>query len=225
VHKGINWLYSHPVNIGENKDFKVGGRYTMIGYNDKNVYVVTIKPQLNDLNYNEFLTDSIVDTYLVMNTGKVENDTDIESNNYTKFKGKEVLSCVLSTNKDDIFIVNWTSAIKDKTEYIRKLLYDMMNTRFGNMHLQYYNTFKNIVDLHLDKPPESIVEMCNSKLTDDIPIYLKKFFNKIEGDIDECNSLEEKKEIIDKYCKKDKFMKLMDNMLNKSIKTFLGIHE
>jgi hypothetical protein len=100
-----------------------------------------------------------------------------------------------------------------------------MNRRFGNMHLQYYNTFKNIVDLNSDNTPESIIELCNSKLTDDIPIYLEKFFNKIEGDIDEYNSLEEKKEIIDKYSKKDKFLNLMDNMLNKSIKTFLGIRE
>ena len=227
THKGINWLYSHPVNIGENDDFKVGGRYTMIGYNAKNVYVITIKPQLNDLNYNEFIIDSIIDTYLVMNTSKVVMDKNVESENYKKFKGKEVLCCVLSMNMDDIFIVNWTSAIKDKTGYIRKVLYEMMNTRFGNMHLQYYNTFKNIVELNSDNTPESIVEMCNSKLDEanNPPIYLKKFFNKIEGDIDECNSLEEKKEIIDKYGKKENFMNLIDKLLNKSIKTFLGLRD
>jgi hypothetical protein len=69
--------------------------------------------------------------------------------------------------------------------------------------------------------------MCNNKLNDanNPPLYLEKFFNKIEGDIDECNLLEEKKEIIDKYSKKNKFLNLMNNMLNKSIKTFLGIRE
>jgi hypothetical protein len=227
TYKGINWLYSHPVNIGENKDFKIENYYNMIGYNDTNVYIVTIKPQLNDLNYNEFIVDSIVDTYLIMNTPKLESGTDIESKNYKKFNGKRVLSCVLSMNKDDIFTVDWTSSVKDNAIYIRGLMSDMMIKHFGNMHLQYYNTFNNIVDLNSDNTPESIVEMCNNKLNDanNPPLYLEKFFNKIEGDIDECNLLEEKKEIIDKYSKKNKFLNLMNNMLNKSIKTFLGIRE
>ena len=219
TYKGINWLYSYPVNIGETNDFKVGGRYTMLGYNDKNVYVITIKPQLNDLNYNEFIIDSIVDTYLIMNIDK-------ESESYKKLHNKQILSCVLTMNKDDIFIVDWTAAIKENNIYMRGLLFDMMNTRFGNMHLQYYNTFINIIGLN-NNSSLSIIETCINKLRTSInpPEYLEKVFGKIYSDIEECDTIEEKREIIDKYSKKEKFMNLMDKMLNRSIKNFLGIRD
>lgn len=226
-YTNISWLYSHQVDLGggrgevENNDFKVYKHYPMIGYDDKNVFIINIKPQLTELNYNEFLIDSILDTFMVMNTHKT-------SPNYAKFNNKEILSCVLSMNKEDIYTINWTAAIKENTEYIKTILFNIMTNRFGTLHSQYYSVFKNIIDENEVHSPSKIIEMCIDKCKNQeniAPEYIEKTFNVISHEIESCESRKEKKRVIKKYKDEDTFINILNKKLKVSIQNFLGIEE
>lgn len=226
-YTNISWLYSHQVDLrggrgeAENNDFKVYNRYPMIGYDDKNVFIINIKPQLTELNYNEFLIDSILDTFIIMNTHKSIDTPE-------KFKNKEVLSCVLSMNKEDIYTINWTAAIKENADYIKTLLSNILTKRFGNMHSQYYNAFKNIIEESEEQSPSHIIEVCNNKcrnVDNFAPEYIERVFNVISHEIESCETKKDKKRVIKKYKNEDTFVKLLNSKLKVSIQNFLGIEE
>jgi uncharacterized protein with NRDE domain len=49
-YSNINWLINHHIKlIGKNKDFIINKRFEIIGYDENNVYIVYIKPQINEL--------------------------------------------------------------------------------------------------------------------------------------------------------------------------------
>ena len=223
IYPNVNWLHSHDVYLGngednsENAEFVLYKEYRMIGYDAERVYVIYIKPQFNDLNKNEFFIDSILDTYLVSNTS---------SENYKRFNNKPVISCVLSMNRNEIYKVNWTEVVKNNTEYIKSVIYDILNKRFRNKHAQYHNIFKNIVESDKERTPAQCLDICIKKTETKFPLkYMLRVWTGIYTQIEECDSRKGKKKIISKYMDIDIFSNFLDKMLNRSIKNFLDIKE
>ena len=76
-HNDVNWLINHSISYpGQNRHFHVYKKFKLIGYNDSNVFNLYLKPQFNNLNYNETLLDSIFDTFLL---GSLDSATDSDS--------------------------------------------------------------------------------------------------------------------------------------------------
>jgi hypothetical protein len=224
IYPNVNWLYSHKVYLGngennsENADFILYKEYRMIGYDAERVYVINIKPQFNDLNKNEFFIDSILDTYLVSNTS---------SENHKRFNNKPVISCVLSMNRNELYKVNWTETVKNNKEYIKSVLYDILNKRYKNKHIQYHNIFKNIVEGDADRTPAQCLDICIKKTENPkFPLkYMLRVWSGISTQIEDCETRKSKKKIISKYMDLDIFSNFLDKMLNRSLKNFLDISE
>lgn len=221
AHLNINWLYSHMIKI-DNNSFNIYKFMHMIGYTDKSVYTLYIKPQFNDLNFNQFLVESLLDTYLLCNL-------DGESENFKRFGNKPVVSYVISCNKDTIYEINWTNIIRENRVYIQKLIYSILYEMFSSKHVQFYEVFINIVNSKTYKGPLQIIEHCENKFkdTDDIPKfpqYLTKAWNSISDKFEESDK-DEHEEILQKYMKKDAFIKLFDNKLKGSLRTFLNMQD
>ena len=223
IYPNVNWLYSHKVYLGngennsKNADFVLYKEYRMIGYDVDRVYVINIKPQFNDLNKNEFLIDSILDTYLVSNTSS-ENE---------RFNNKEVISCVLSMNRNEIYKINWTDTVRNNLGFIKSTLYDILNRRYQNKHIQYHNIFKNIVESDTERTPAQCIDICIKKTEKPkFPLkYMVRAWSGISTQIEECDSRKGKKKIISKYMDLDIFSNFLNKMLNRSLKIFLDIKE
>lgn len=221
THKNVNWLYSHPVEFGGgidtgSDDFSLSNKYRMIGYDSTNVYIMDIKSQFNDLNFNGFLINSIIDTFITSNTPRV-------SENYKRFNGKNIISCVISMNKEEIYTVDWTNVIKIEKEAIKLVIFDAMKKKFINKHSQYYNTFISIIESSVERSAENIIEICTNKSNKVkyLPEYIKRAWTIISSEIDDCDDKEEMNDVIKKYSDEKVFVRLLDKQLNSSLKKFL----
>jgi len=66
-YPSINWQIEHiiPYNNSESPDFILYKKFSLIGYTKNNAFIFYIKPQFNNLNYNNILLESIFDTFLI----------------------------------------------------------------------------------------------------------------------------------------------------------------
>ena len=218
-YENINWLYSHLIGIDTNDLFFLKNEVRMIGYNEKSIFNMYIKPQFNDLNFNEFLVTSLLDTYLLCNL-------DSKSDNFKRFGNKPVVSYVLSLNKDIIYEINWTDLLRENRTSIQKLLYDKIYEIFSSKHTQFYETFLGIIDSKKFKTPISILEHCENKFNDKAyPPYLTKAWHDISNKLEDCDIKEERDDVLRKYTNKEVFIRLFDSKLKRSLESFLIIDD
>ena len=204
-HPNINWLYRHLIGLDDKAEFNLYNNMDMIGYDDKIVYNLYIKPQFNDLNFNEFLVESLLDTYKLSNLNK-------ESENFKRFSNKQIISYVLSLNKDIMYEINWTDIVRENKEYIHKIVHDILYEMFSNKHSQYYDTFMNVIKSKNFKEP---IEHCQTLFNSDprYPKYLDNAWNSLLDRIEDDEPLE--------ALQKDTFIKLFNKNLKRSLKTFI----
>jgi hypothetical protein len=217
-YKNINWLYDHKFALDKNDYFKFYKHSDMIGYNNDIVINLYIKPQINELNFNEFLINSLIDTFVLTNLSK-------ESPNFAKFNNKQIVSCIISLNKDTIYKMDWTNAVRENKDFLKELLYTKLFEMFNVKHLQYFATFININKTMENVEKQKIIEYCEKKFKEDIlyPDYLSKAWNSISDKLEECDD-DERDDIFAGYLEKDKFIKLFDSKLKISLKSFLEIN-
>ena len=218
-YNNINWLYSHLIGINTNEFFFLKNEVRMIGYNEKSIFNMYIKPQFNDLNFNEFLVTSLLDTYLLCNL-------DSKSDNFKKFGNKPVASYVLSLNKDIIYEINWTDVVRENRTSIQKLLYDKLYEIFSSKHTQFYETLLGIIDSKKFKTHISLLEHCENKFNDKAyPPYLTKAWHDISNKLEDCDIKEERDDVFKKYTNKEVFIRLFDSKLKRSLENFLNMND
>jgi len=213
-HPKVNWLYQLGVKFSgglenDNKDFSIHTGYPLLCYDDANVYVFTLKPQFNDLNFNEVMVKSICDTWMCMNVNNI------------KFIDKSIVSCVLSLNKEELYIVDWTHIVYENIDSLTNGIYDMLYKRFSIKHEQYYKTFVCI----LAKNPVGSIDECMKQVKKKGAPYIVNFWKYIEGQILESSGKKEKQEILTKYSNKETFVNTLDRYLRRSLFGYLGMIE
>ena len=222
-HPSVNWLYDHPVKYTgiDNDEFTMSKGYPLIGYDEGSVYILNLMPQLSELNYNQFITNSIYDTWLFRNT---EKDSNNDKKGFTK---KQVVSCVLSLNRKDLYTVNWTNTIDDvdNTEFIVNSIYNTSLNKYSTKHEQYYNNFISVVEEN-SQDIKAILKACQKNIDDKKTApYISKFWISFEVKIGECSNRKKKQIILSEYTDKDIFMKRIDGCLDRSLMGFLGMVE
>jgi hypothetical protein len=217
-YPAINWLYLHPIVIDRAKQFSLTKEKSMIGYDESRVYNVYIKPQFTELNFNEFLLESLLDTYILC------NETD--SNNVIKFGNKPVVSYVISLNKEEIYEINWTEIVRANVKRISDVLYSKLFTIYSTKHQQYYEAFINTVNGEENINPRKIIENCEDKCKEDKhPEYIRRAWITITIKMEECETPEERMDILEEYKRNGVFLRLFEKNLSRSLKTFLDIKE
>ena len=146
-HPGTSWNNDHSLRYTDAEEithsrFLIKSSCPFIGYNDKEVIVLYVKPVLNALNFNEIKTKSILDTFLIQNQLKCNE-------NYRKYNNKQINMYIVATNLTEPYripvpTVNIRSMIADAI-YEKYTIY---NNEFYYFYLQYrkeidYKTFLN----------------------------------------------------------------------------------
>jgi competence CoiA-like predicted nuclease len=75
-YPNINWLLNHKINyIGSNSiDYNIYKQFDILGYDDNNVYIIYLKPQITEFNFKETLINSITDTHIINTINNYDND-------------------------------------------------------------------------------------------------------------------------------------------------------
>jgi len=193
-YKNLKWLINHNIRMkGFTSNFEVKNEIQLIAYNDKYVVICYVKPQFNSVNFNEILLNSIFDTYLCYTTDDKDKDG-VDSNNHERFKGKEIISCVLTFDKDLPFYIVWkdennndlilknNNLIKD---IIKKNLISIFKSKNKNVEM-FYKYWKNEFD---DKTPLDIILSISEEYqkikNKNFPQYIDEFFASIKFKIQE----------------------------------------
>jgi len=219
-HPKVNWLYQHGVKfegVEDCNEFTISTGFPLLGYDDDQVYAFAIKPQFNELNFNEVMVDTLCNTWIL-------NNTSSSSNNYKKFQDKPVLSCVISLNRTELYTVDWTRTVTEHRDFLVNTIYRTLLNKFNTKHEQYYNTFLCVLNAFEGTP--KILDACKKNLDEKTTAsYLLKGWTYIEGQLDEAAGKRGKREVLDKYTEKNTFIGMFDRFLDRSLMAFLGMVE
>jgi len=141
THPKTSWNTSHMLTFTDiSKTFELKSQCEFIGYNEKEVVLLYIKPVLNSLNFNEIKTKSILDIFLIKNTT-------INTLNFEKYNNKPIKAYIISTNLSEPYVVSLID--KDPRHIISDAIYEkyvVYNHELYYFYLQYrkkmnYKTF------------------------------------------------------------------------------------
>ena len=241
-YTNINWLINHKIDFkGSNDDYNLYQLLKIIGYTDSTVYNIVIKPQVNSLNYNEILIDSIFNTYLLSQCNYNESNTNLSEKNVNdknRFGNKNYKTIIFTSNFDTYYEFEWTNndinLIIQNKNFIINLLKEKLCEHYSviskNIY-KYYKYYKNLYTsqkLSSEKIIKNIIqhikkinESYESK-KDKLPDFIIKYFEKINIILSITNKAK-RESILNSYDNEEYFMEELNNIIIESINTFLGI--
>ena len=81
----------HKISFGKkNINFTIMNEYTIIGHSTNHVIYFIIKPQFNELNFNNIMCESILNNFMILNC------TSDYENNYKRYMNKKIYTCILT---------------------------------------------------------------------------------------------------------------------------------
>jgi hypothetical protein len=176
----------HPLWFnGDTEDFKINHSVEFIAHSDKHVVYFIIKPNLNKLNINDVLLESLFSKWLI---GNCTADT----NNYERYNDKKVLVCIFAFNASSPIIFDPLQCNNEKiTVYVEECLrakYLAVNKKVIELYEHCSHTrpkTKNSIQCMLEKVEEY----------DKLPPYIARYFTIAE---DKCKHLplSEKKKVV-----------------------------
>lgn len=230
----INWLMNQLIYLEGNDSFNISKRFNLIGYDDENVVIVYIKPQFNSLNYNEILMSSIFDTYLIQNVKKQKEQEDKISENYKRFYGKKVISCVFTLDKNEPYYIDWGNLIRENINIIKNTIYlnVMEKYKLDNNTVNYFYNYWRLYCPENDRKPSEFIKFLEEKLNEDekklisykFPTYLKEFLYCIQFELENCKK-SEKESLLKKYENNIYFLEKIEKKLDVSLRRNLNIYE
>jgi len=241
----VNWLYNHVVKYnGQNENYKVWRQFTLVGYDNDTVVVAYIKPQFSTLNFNEVLVSSIYDAYILNNVKQYDEEDDYKkeiTENYRRFYGKKVVSCVFTLDNKEPYYISWydgtTNLIEANREILKGLVYKHVHTYYSseNSSIQYFykywrtncpteeSTPKKFIEFLLDEYNK--IKQKNNEGKKHLPSYIDDFFRGIKIRLEMSNDKNERKDILTRYDDTRFFIENLNEAMNKSVKRYLNIQE
>jgi hypothetical protein len=232
LYPNISWLIDHPIKFnGNTNDFEIKKQFSLIGYDNDNVIITYVKPQFNELNYNEILMDAIFDTYLVKNVKMKDSEGNI-SKNYKKFYNKSVICVIFTTDLSNPYYFNWVDTNKqnmfDKNiDIIQDIIKQSIISKYvidNKMVYNFYKYWRKHCPEDITKPLDIInyiIQQFNiEKVNITIPNYIIENFNNIKFKIENCSDKKEQKIVLKDFDNREKFMSYLEQRLNDSINRY-----
>jgi hypothetical protein len=210
------------------ESFIISAKFNLIGYDNENVIICYVKPQFNLLNFNEILMNSMFDTHLISNL------KDTKSNNYKRFYGKKVITCVLTLDNIEPFFIEWNdmngiNLIKQNIEKFTNVIYLSVMEKYKREtnSLYYFYIYWREYCPENERKPISFIYFLKQKLeifkNENFPKYIDDFFTQIENEIEFTKGKTNKENILKKYDEKQEFTKQLERKLDNSVKRWLEI--
>ena len=234
-YPNLKWLVNHFVSLnGKSEDFDIYRKFNLIAYNDDTVLICYIKPQFTQLNFNQIMLDSIFDTFLIQNP--LEKKDDKISDNFNKFNGKKILTCILSfdyINKP--FIIDWVdintneNLIEKNSDKIEQIIQEDLVSKFkmnnNDIYLfykYYLNEYKNNDPLNIIKKIINKYNKIKAKSPNQFPSYIDEFFIEIKSSIRKENK-KKQLEILNNYANERIFIDNISFYLQEAVDNYFNL--
>ena len=242
-YQKMNWLIEHVVkHNGTNDNFKIWKKMNLIGYDADNVIIAYVKPQLNALNYNSILLESIYDTYLIHNIQKYEDNELCE--NYKRFFGKKITIVIFTLDSETPYYIHWSNKldeneklIEKQNDYIKetlaKSLIDKMSIDCKYLYFFYSYYRKKCSEHGMNSSMKIIEEIItnynNNKYKNEtpnrkFPKLIDEFFYHIKFLVEKSDKKERKQILLD-YDNKEYFNQKLNEQIKHSIYRFFNLQE
>jgi hypothetical protein len=240
----LNWLYNHVVKYnGTNKNFKIWRALQLVGYDKDTVVIAYIKPQFNMLNLNEVLATSIYDAYMLSNVEQYgeedEHGNKKEFENYKRFNGKKIVSCVFTLDRKEPYYISWydgtTNLIKANSDMLKATMYDHMVKHYSseNIGVQYFYKYWRthcptdktapmpFIEFLLDKYNE--IKERNETTSKKLPAYIGEFLSDIKARIKLLRTPMDRTRLLEQYDNADFFLETIHTEMITAVKRYLNI--
>jgi len=210
INTDIKYNINHHLCLRrDNHNFTIHHTFDILGYSNDCVIHFIIKPQFNELNFNEFMFNLIYNTYLIQ-----LNDTN--PTNIKKFCNKKIIACIMSLDSDKVvmFPIKLKKHHKLLTETIKEYLF----LEYTSYHDLIYDFYKYLKD-HKPENVNSLEYTCtelDKQIYHKIPEYIKDFFKEIK-------LLKNKEKITNIAENKDIFIKMLNAKLSDEIDKYLKL--
>ena len=232
-YPNINWNIEYTNNYGgKNNDFKCYKNNKLIGYDDNNVFIGYIKPQINSLNYNEVLMESIFDTFLIKN---VKYDPD-KPDNFNKYNNKNIITVIFTPDFEKPYYINLIdnkniNLIEKNKDFIITIIQNKLIDEYiikSKCIYSFYKYYRDNCPDELGKTAIKNIEYIKDKYNEckdtKSPNYITEFFNNIKFKIENCNDKQQQKMVLKDHDNKQKFIEYLDQRINDSINRYFGSH-
>ena len=243
----MNWLMNHYVeHDGANDNFKIWKKMNLIGYDADNVIIAYVKPQLNALNYNSILLESIYDTYLIHNIQKYEDNDNTKNicEKYKRFFGKKITIVIFTLDSDTPYYIHWSNKLDESEKLIEKyndciketlaksLIEKMtIDCKYLYFFYSYYRKKCSEHDMNSSmKIIEEIITKYNyNKIKNEtkarlFPKLIDEFFYHIKFLVEKSDKKERKQILLD-YDNKEYFNQKLNEQIKHSIYRFFNLQE
>ena len=235
LNNNVNWLINHKLKYnGNNVDFEIDRKFKLIGYNEKTVYNVYLKPQLNELNYNETIMNSILDTFLLHSikppqevNENNEQNYNKEEQDYEKFANKKIITIVFSLDQKRYITLDWGNLVMTNRNVLVNKCKDILLNKYivGSSNIyNFYKYWKSNIDTP-NLAPEKLLhkifeKLRTNKLYDNIPYFVSRFFQETELKIKFCRTVMQKQIILDNLDDHDEFINSIRITISETIDDF-----
>ena len=171
----ITWNIEHIIKFnGKTEDLKLHNHFTLIGYNENNIYHLIMQTDYNKLNYWDTIIKVILERFLIKNS---KGNDEYKENNQIRYSGKKITTylLILKQNKYEIFDWDFEDSIDNELKMI-------CNNAFTKYFKQYNKELFNYCKfIKLDKSKRtgfnSPYHFLANKEEFQYNIYIKNFFN------------------------------------------------
>jgi len=215
--KNMTYNIDHLIYLGKNnKNFTFSKEYTIIAHSDEKVIYFIIKPQFNELNFNNIMCESILNNYMILNC-------DPDSDNYKRYNNKEIYTCILTL--DSVEPIFYKLNIDKNNILMKEIVKKYLLYTYTNNNELIYNFYQYC---YKNKPKnKSSINYTIENLNkySNLPKYIYDFFNLINAEIEACDDdISKIKKVMNKVNDKELFNNKLNICLEKGIDEFLEMN-
>jgi hypothetical protein len=218
---------------GSDCDFRLSSKLTLVSYDNNNVNITYLKPQLNSINRNDTIMTSVLDTFMMQNFQIIEKDGK-QTTNCANFYNRKISITIITLDSDDVITYSFDNEgqnlIKSEKQFILDRIFHCWSQIYEESHstlYAYYNDERSLANK--EKIKTSIfVKTFKKKLEDKVRLnlgapYIKQFFGSCMGLDDESASSKDLKKKLIKFENKEQFMKIINKLCRASLSKYLKI--
>lgn len=194
--------------LEENINFTISNEHDIIAYSEKYVIHFILKPQFNELNFNDIILKSIFDDFMIMNVTST-------TNNYNRYIDKKIYTCIITLDSTEPIMIE--SVINKDNIYIKESIYSFLYDKYNQYHEPIYDYYQ-----YIKKDEMEVIDKLKNELKNknkNIPNYILEYFTGIKSDFKRHKNIEIFNEINDK----DIFITKINENLKEEITKYLNI--
>jgi len=164
----------HPIKFGRgNSGFELRTKLELIAHSDNYVVLIYLVPVLNKLNIYKVLLRALLDNYVIKN---VIDETEIGSQNYKKYNGKKILTCIITLNLSNPLLYDFN--VNQRCEVIDYHIFNYMFKTFSIYTNDFLDIYKHTLNLNNGNIGDTLKEIYNVCIEENnkFPEYIKSFF-------------------------------------------------